>query len=423
MFRIALGALILCGLSAPSIRAQDPQLLDIMESAIETHPRLLQERAALRAEREAIPLALAPYRPQLNFQASTARSDRTAILSDGQVIDDETSPSTITLDAQQVIWSAGRRDLALRRGILSVRMAEARYAAARQAVQEDALTTYLDLVLASQSLIFQSDAVSVLDQLATATSHRLEREQATRTELAQAEARLAAARANQASATANLATLYARVERVSGFRPAELAWPTIDALDLPIDDLVDQTLHHSHELAEARLRADAARVDMMIASRRNGPSITLGAQRSESENVSPAIISDDETQVNLTLSIPLLGGGENAARRRQAAASRSASRFAVRDLEAETALQMRQIWFQLEAAQLSEEAQRERVQAAELALEGVERGREAGLWSLIDSLDAAEQLTQARQAHAEALRNLLVARGQALILAGEWPIP
>ncbi|MEM9376211.1 MAG: TolC family protein, partial [Pseudomonadota bacterium] len=54
------------------------------------------------------------------------------------------------------------------------------------------------------------------------------------------------------------------------------------------------------------------------------------------------------------------------------------------------------LWLSHAAADAERMAQRERVAASELALEGVIKGQELGLWAVTDVLDAMEQLARAR---------------------------
>lgn len=402
--------------NGPAAGAGD--LVDAIQAAIDTHPRLQLERANLRAARETLPLALAPYRPQLSFQASTANSDREAVLSSGQIINDETSPSTYTLDARQVIWSGGQRGIAHRRAILSVRSAQARFAAAEEAIVLEVTTAYLDLLLANETLLIETENLRGLSRQLDGANAQLERGAATRTDVAQAEARLAEVQARLAVTRANLTMAHARFERMTGYRATVLEWTPVELPWTQLIDIQELAAEFNHDLASARLDAEIARLDLSAAARRNNATVTLGVQRSQSDNVSPAVVSDDDTQVNLTLNIPLLSGGENAARRRQAVAARSAARFAVQDMEAEVNLLAIQEWARKESAEYSLEAQRERVAAAAIALEGVERGHEAGLWTLVDVLDTTEQLHRARISFAEAQRELRLGQTRLAIMTG-----
>lgn len=398
--------------------AHADDLVDAIQSALDTHPRLHQERANLRAAREAIPLALAPYRPQVSIQGSTARSDREAELSDGRIINDETRPSSFTINASQTLYTSGRRNIAARRSLLEVRSAQARYSSAEQDIIIDVATAYLDLLLADETLIIETNVLRTLEEQTEAARIQLQRGVATRTDLAQAEARLAEARARFATSQANLAVTQASFERATGYRAINLDWHEIELPWSDLQTVIQTALDANTDLAASRYQAEMARLDVMAAARRNGPTISIGAQRSESENISPAVIADDETQVNLTFSMPLLTGGESSAQRRRSIAARSSARFAVQDVEAEVILQATQIWAQLEAAGYALEAQQERIEAATLALEGVERGREAGLWTFVDVLDATEQVLRARLSLAQAQRDQRLGRVRLALMTG-----
>ncbi|GGH05273.1 hypothetical protein GCM10007420_22190 [Glycocaulis albus] len=403
--------------AAPALATSD-RLSDAIVAALDTHPRLQQERAQLRSAREAIPLALAPYRPQLTLQASTARSDREAVLSNNDVIDDETSPRTYSLDARQVLWSGGRRNIALRRGVLEMHRAQAQFATIERDIIEEVASAYVDLLLIDETVLIEAAAMRAFDALVDAARAQLARGTATRTELAQAEARFAEARARFENARVNLTVGRARFERVVGFPAETLDWPSIDLPWTDVLDVIDAARDNDPHLTGARLDAEIARVDMMAAGRRNSPTVTLGLRHTHSENVSPAVVSDNESQVNLTLSLPLLTGGETGARHRQAIAANSASRLAMRNVEAEVELRATQIWAQVTAAAHVLDAQEQRRTAAELALQGIERGRSAGLWTMIDVLNATDQLLRARLAVIEARRDLVLSRVRLGLITG-----
>ena len=63
-------------------------------------------------------------------------------------------------------------------------------------------------------------------------------------------------------------------------------------------------------------------------------------------------------------------------------------------------------------------AETERLRSAELALEGVERGLNAGLWTIVDVLDASDQVLRARLSLAEATRELRLARTRLALNTG-----
>ncbi len=417
----ALIALIAAMLSAlgTALPASAEDLIDAIQDALQTHPRLQEERANLRAAREALPIALAPYRPQISLQATTGRSDRRAVLADNSEIDDETSPSTYSLNASQLIWSSGRRSIAQRRGILEVRLAEARYAAAERAIILDVSAAFLDLQFREDSLQIETQTRDGLFEQSRAVETRFERGQATRTDIAQIAARLADAQARVAAAQANLTTARARFERQTGLPPEAPRWSDITLPNWDIEDLQQSVRDNSHEIAAARIEAELARLNLMDAQRANSPTVSLGLQRNESEDVSPAVTEDDETRLSLSLNVPLMRGGENRARRRQAVAYRSAARHALRDREAEMDLVTIETWARLLAARAAMRAQEERLRAAETALEGVTRGQSAGLWTTPDVLDATEETLRARLSLAEARNAWRSATVELALMTGE----
>ena len=181
-------------------------------------------------------------------------------------------------------------------------------------------------------------------------------------------------------------------------------------------EAIEEALAHSLDLEQSRLGERQAALATAAASRRNGATIDLSATAQRVDDPSPVLDRDDEARAVVSLTLPLYSGGETRAALRSALARRDQARLSTLRTRTELTAQVRQIWARLEASKTGLAAQERRVSAARDALRGVEQGREAGLTSQLDVLDALRELQLARLAQLEARHEQIRARVEMAVL-------
>lgn len=398
-----LGFALLAGLSA-SAGAQT--LSEAWEYALSAHPRIETARAQLRAEREALPAALAAYQTRITAQGSYSSSSRQADLAGGQSIDDDADPRSAAIEASRVVYSGGRREADVAIARTQIRLAEVQYEIARRDLVLEIAGLYIDFLEAEDRFALRNEAVGYSRTLAESVRARQARGDATTTEVALVDAELALAESELANAAAQRASLRIQFEQAVGFPPESPAWDFEHTLPEDPEEVADRAQLVSLDLESARLQTRQARLGLIAARRSSGPTASLSATHSTSRDVSPAVIEDNETRVSLNFTLPLSTGGRAQSDQRRAIANRSAARSAEREVEESVISQARQAWIAVQTQRFQVSASTRRRDAANSAREGVLAGYRAGVWSLNDVLDANLRLVEAEIASAAAQAEL-----------------
>ena len=201
MLRIGLVALLL---AAPAGAQSLPEAL---ANAYTNNPTLQAARARLRATDENVPQALAGWRPTVILQGSAGYADGTATNTrTGGRTDVERNPAAGSATLSQPLYRGGRTQAAVARSENQVLAERARLLASEQQVLLDSVTAYVNVIRDQQVVRLNQNNVVVLQRQLQATNDRFRVGEITRTDVAQAEARLAGARAELATSQGNLQT-------------------------------------------------------------------------------------------------------------------------------------------------------------------------------------------------------------------------
>ena len=251
-----------------------------------------------------------------------------------------------------------------------------------------------------------------------ATSDRFEIGDLTRTDVAQSQARLALAQGNLRSAQANLVSARETYIQLTGMAPDNLQPPPpLPGLPASAEDAVAVALEQNPDLIAARERAEASRFDVNVAGAGRLPRVSVFTGGDYSNYLGtlggPIGVSVPQTstaaQAGVSVSIPLFQGGRPAALQRQAQARSSAALENVIAAERDVIAQVRSAWSSWLAATEIIASNQTAVDAATLSLEGVRAENTVGNRTILDILNAEQELVNARAQLITARRNAYVA--------------
>jgi outer membrane protein len=407
------------GLMAMPALADD--LRDALALAYATNPTLQSARAQQRATDEGVPIARSAGLP-----SATSGATYTEFI-------DQTSSNPLLpgrnlsagVDVGMPVYAGG--------GIKnSVRAAETRVEAGQadlRGVESDVFATvvasYMDVILAEAVVGFNRTNVQRLEVNLQATRDRFEIGDLTRTDVAQSESRLALARSSARSAEARLIAAREGYIQVVGKAPLELQTPpALPGLPASPEAAVEIALDHNPDLIAANQRARAARFDVGTASAGRLPRVSVfaGADYSDalgSVNVPGAGQSSTSATAGVRMTVPLFQGGLPAAQRRQAQAREGASIEQAIGVERAVIANVRAAYAQWQASGDVILSSQTAVSAAELSLEGVRAENTVGNRTILDILDAENELLNAQVQLATAQRNAYVAGFNLLAAMGK----
>ena len=215
-------------LTAGAARAQPRTLQDALASAYSNNPTLQAARAQLRAQDEAVPQALAGWRPTVVLSTSAGYADgsyQTGTNGSIAKVRNNRDLFTAQATATQPLYRGGATQASTRQADNRVYGQRARLLATEQQLFSDTVNAYVNVIQTQQVLQLNINNEQVLARQLQATQDRFRVGEITRTDVAQAEAALAGARATRETAQGNLQTARGTYRRYVGELPDQLVEP------------------------------------------------------------------------------------------------------------------------------------------------------------------------------------------------------
>jgi outer membrane protein len=396
-------------------------LREALVKAYKTNPSLAADRAGVRATDEEVPIAKAAGRPSVTLNGGyteNALNSSNSLLSPNRELQGNTQ---LTLP----IFRGGRVSG-------SIKAAETRSDASRlqlRGTESDLFVgvvgAYMDVIRDEAIVGLNKENVKVLDVNLQAARDRFQVGDLTRTDVAQSDARLALARSQLETAQARLISSKESYIRLVGNPPGVLEDPpALPNLPASPDDAVDVALKNNPTLLAAKRQGDATRYDVDVAKASRLPSVSgvvggnyfnyLGSYGAGT-NPQPGQTGAAGT-VGLQFTMPLYQGGAPAAGLRRAQERRNQALEQVTDVERAVIAQTRSayaIWrSSLEVIASAERA----VAANKLSLEGVRAENSVGNRTILDILNAEQELLNSQVTLVTSQRDAYVA-GFALLAA------
>ena len=394
-------------------------LRDALVSAYHTNPTLGAQRETLRATDAGVAIAKAAGRPQVSGTLGVNRDlTRSGILDVGGK-----GPSVSAgVDISYPLFNGG----SVRNG---VRAAETRVEAGRatlRAVEGDvftlAVSSYMDVIRDRAIVELNQNNVKVLQTNLEATQDRFEIGDLTRTDVAQSEARLQLGRSQLAAAQGRLTASEATYREVIGHAPGQLAPPPpLPPLPASEDEAVRIALANNPDLIAVTRQATAAGYDVRVAAAGRLPTLSAVASGTYINDIGGGVgpNSGTTTTAGLNARIPIFQGGLPAARVRQAQAQEGNLLEQVVGTERAVVSTTRAAFASYDAAQKAIQANTVAVQANELALEGNRAEQSVGTRTIIEVLNAEQELLNSQVALVTAKRDAYVAGFQLLNAMGQ----
>ena len=423
MYRKIFTGSLIAGLMAGTAAADT--LREALVSTYQTNATLTAQREALKATDATVAIARAAGRPQVNAVAGLNRN-----LS-RRGIPDTGSDATLSVgaDLSLPLFQGGRVRNSVEGAKTRVEAGRATLRAVEGDVFTEAVAAYMDVIRDRAVVELNANNVRVLTTNLEATTDRFEIGDLTRTDVAQSEARLQEGRARLATAQGALTASEAVYRRVIGHPPGDLAPPPpLPPLPRTEDEAVRIALSDNPDLLAAQRVAVAAGYDVRVAQAGRLPTLS-GVLSGDYLNQlggaddPPGTFDSNpqmQTSVGLNATVPLFQGGLIGGRVRQAQALQGQAFEQVVGTERAVVAATRAAFANYEAAGKAIEAQSVAVEANELALEGVRAEQSVGTRTILDVLNAEQELLNsqvllvtARRDHYVTGFQLLNAMGQA----------
>ncbi|WP_394730272.1 TolC family outer membrane protein [Altererythrobacter sp. GH1-8] len=406
-----------------ALPAQAETLRDALVMAYNTSPALKAAQADLRATDENVVINEAQGLPRVDVTANHIEFVKT-------------SPNSFTAperrfqigpDLQIPIYSGGATRNAIKASKGRVDAGQADLRGTEGGVFLQVVAAYMDVLRTEALVALNTNQVEVLTVNLEATRDRFQIGELTRTDVAQSESRLAQARGNLMAAQSNLIGARETYIQLVGKAPGDLETPPpLPGLPDTVGDAVVIALENNPDLIAAKARAKAAGFESEVAGSGRLPTVSGFASYDYADYfgtlggpIAADLLQTERTaNVGVQVTIPIFQGGLPAARQRQAFARETAALETVVAVERDVIRETRAAYAYWQAANAIIKSAEAAVEAAELSLEGVRAENSIGNRSILDVLNAEQELVLAQSQLVTATRDAYVAGFSLLTFMG-----
>lgn len=391
--RLAIGLLLV----APAFAGAAPGVFRLaLESALQNSPVLAAQSERVAAATAGIEAAEGRRWPSIGLEGKVGveRIEGTSSVFPFQ--DLTINPRVVGLRLEQPIYASGRISANIEAARSGLEAQQAVYKVREQGVLLAAVTAYADVYRDQALLALEKNNKARLERQLESALAAKRAGKRTGTDVAQARARLAGAEARRVAAEGALRVSRAAYSRVTGIEPGTLQAPPMPA-GLPA------SLEAASALAVEGFGIDARRASHRAAVAQahavdgeDGMEIALAASVSHASEPDMIFDERDQAMIGLTLSVPLFEGGAGEARTRAARHEAAARRMETIDAVRSAREQAARAWQVLETTRAQAGAIDIQVTAAQRALRGVQAEVAAGKRTLLDALDAEQELLEAK---------------------------
>lgn len=333
-----------------------------------------------------------------------------------------------SLEATQPLYSGG----AVRHGQAAARYRAESSARAVEGARLDltlaVASAYANVVRDRAVVRILNDSQQKLSTILAATRARFAAQDVTRTDVRQVETRLAFAEGDLAAARASLAVSNERFRQLVGAPAGRVeSYPVLRALPVDLPSTESAAIERSPALRSVRALSDAAEADVGSARAAQRPRVSLGVSTTFAStlgslantpvgNLDRSIFG---STVFARLSVPLFNGGATTAATERARAVARAAKDNLTEAERAVRADVRAAYARAQMALTSARSAAAAAKASRESLNGVREENAIGTRSVLDILNAEQELSLAELRIASAERDLFVEQATLLTQLAE----
>jgi outer membrane protein, protease secretion system len=405
-------------------------LAQAWQAALANDAQLRAARATAEATRERVPQAQAQLRPQVNLNVQRSRNEL-----------DSESPGFLGDPVQQhLFYSSGTDALTVRQPIYrpqltaQLRQARALVAGGEAVLQQEEQRLVMRLTQAYLEALLAEEQLRLVGVQRTAYATQLDAARkgfaagsGTRTDIDEAQARLDLNTAQELEARQAMDFARRQLGLIVGQPVTELA--ALDAERLPLvvpeparlDEWLARAEAASPEIRAATANVEAARHEVERVQAGHHPTLDAVAQLTRSESDNPTRVDTRYRQktIGVQLNVPLYQGGLVQSQVRQALADLERYRSVLEGTRLDLASRVHREFRGVTEGIARVRALEQAVRSSEQLVTSSRRSQQGGSRTLVDVLNAEQQLGTARRDLAQARFTYLLSVVRLRALAGE----
>ena len=377
----------------------------------ESNPSLYAAREELKETKELYPQARAGWLPNISAETSIFTTD---IDNSNFGAVDGTTTKDITLGVTQPIFSGGKTFAAVDRSHHLIRAGERILNQVEQDLVLKTAMVYANLLCDTRILkLRQRNEKSLKNELAAAQD-KYNFGENTVTDVHQAQVRYQRAMSDTYYATGQKQASEAAFVEIVGHAPLSLA--SFNATfhfsqDLELMVQIAQRNNPDIDIAQYRHEASKKQIDVVL--REMFPQISAFASYNKQYDPQPGLIDRSENKtIGLQATLALYEGGATRSRVRESRYAANRQKYQIEEIKRRIRQEVTSNWRMYQASQAQLASREKEIEAAELALEGVREESRMGQRTVLDILDADQEVTNAGISLAKTHRDNMIAKFQ-----------
>lgn len=403
-----------------SMPAQAEDIFEVLAKTYTTNPTLQAERASLRAVDENVALAKSDYRPNVSLKGSYRDGENKIKKGVGTGGDYDSLHGSANIS--QPVFSGFSTVNSVKAADRLVKAAQNNLANVEQNILVEASTAYLDVVQNRAIVELQKNNEELLLKKLDETLERFKVGEVTRTDVSQARARHSQAVSDRIASEGTLQASIASYIELTGSEPEDLTEPTKIKNFVPqnYDDALKIAMDNNYTVKQAQQTFAARGYEVYANTGALFPSVSLdgsmGRTKSEQESLKT---TTDNTEWGINLNVPLYTGGATRAKIRQSKYQKWQAQEGVLEAKRAVKAAVKSYWEVMKSNESQLNAIGEQIKANSIALEGVQKEEALGNRTILDVLDAYQELlnskvndVKARRTYYVSAMNLLASMGK-----------
>jgi len=377
-----------------SVNAQT--LPDVVNAACQYHPETHTAQILVNEAKERVNEAKSAVLPRVSSITEFGIAEEFS--PELTPIDNSRSTST-QLSLDQPLYLGGRGRAAIDSAKSAYRSQGFESEAQVLGVQLNAIQAYISYARAGDVLGVRQENLAALERRRKDANRRYELGAGTLTDISQADARIERGLAEIVSAQQDIqeasASLFeTSLVQVSG----ELEFPRMPRLPLSLQEALEDAVVRNPNIQSAEALLDAADANVRAVQHTFYPEVRLLGEVSAQRDTAFNGFEQDDARLRLRMTVPLFAGGALKARGRQTLYAKNRAYFNKNLVINRVREAVTTGWTRHRASAKLTEVNQNLVKAAEAAAMSVKKEADAGFRPSIDTLDAQQELLEARLA-------------------------
>lgn len=383
----------------------------------------LQEK---KAGNEAFDQGLAGLLPSINLEGSYAKQDQPDVNYAAAV-----RRHNYSVNLNQPLFDLAKF-AAFQRGSALSDLADAEFIVAQQTLISEVSDAFFKVVYQREALEVAVSASRVYGRQREQALAALRLGEGTRTEVDEAQANFDEAQAEEIAARNDLEIAGTAYTRITGLIAEGIEPVSGECYRLTRQKNMKQALllaqHNNAEIRKASTQVAQARSSVVSATAAHLPVVTLqasyggnwsrGADENVLDNIFGTTSKTKNTLVGINVSLPLFAGGGQLSASRETLDRLNQAKYLLENTRRKVNQQTRAAWLNITNGSALLKARQKATLSADSKVKSTRYGRELGLRTTIDELNAEQKYYDAMQSVAEARYKYLIAGIQLLALQG-----